>query len=207
MKLGETVTYPSPEEMFLCGTVSMQPACAQWLPWERWIWSEHGSHLLPGCAGNLVRGGAEDAGTRARAMCELELLLCSVANTTLLQAGLGPSVLDQKPWGQMQAGFVPSKCALPPLPAKPPLPQGGSSAGARGAGAGPHCGPEHPLWKSQHTSKSSAQFLIHCLHECQHKMPSSHSYAVQGLSRLHPPEVCSLLHSSSLHLSGKLCQS
>ena len=43
----------------------------------------------------LVRGWAGDGGTRARARCELGFLF-SVANTTLLGAGLGLKLLKQK---------------------------------------------------------------------------------------------------------------
>ena len=45
----------------------------------------------------LVGGGAGYGGARARARCELGLLLYSVAITTLSVVGLGPKVLEQKP--------------------------------------------------------------------------------------------------------------
>lgn len=42
----------------------------------------------------LVGGGARDGEARARTRCELESLLCSVANTTVLGMGSGPKLLD-----------------------------------------------------------------------------------------------------------------
>ena len=48
-------------------------------------------------ATTLVGGRAEDGVTRARAMCEPEFLLCSVAVNALPRARSGPEVLKQKP--------------------------------------------------------------------------------------------------------------
>ena len=58
------------------------------------------SHVIPQCglaALTLVGGGAGDGWARARAGCEPGLLLCSVANITLLGAGAVLKLLDQKP--------------------------------------------------------------------------------------------------------------
>ena len=45
----------------------------------------------------LIVGMTGDGGTRARARCELELLLCSVTSTTLSELVMGPTLLEQKP--------------------------------------------------------------------------------------------------------------
>ena len=45
----------------------------------------------------FVGGGTGDGGARARARCELWLLLCSVAVTTLLGLEVCLKVLEQKP--------------------------------------------------------------------------------------------------------------
>ena len=57
------------------------------------------SHVFPQgvlAAITLVGGGAGDGADRDRARCELGLLLCSVATTTLRGAGVGPKLLEQK---------------------------------------------------------------------------------------------------------------
>ena len=56
-------------------------------------------HIFPQgmlAAITLVGGGPRD-GARARATCELGLLLCSEVITTLSGMGSGPKVLGQKP--------------------------------------------------------------------------------------------------------------
>ena len=45
----------------------------------------------------LVESGAGDGGAKARARCEQELPLCSVAITTLPEVGSGFRLLEQKP--------------------------------------------------------------------------------------------------------------
>ena len=60
------------------------------------------SHVFPQgvlAAITLVRGG--DGGAKARAKCELGLLLCSVAITILLVAGSGPKCSGRNPEGQI----------------------------------------------------------------------------------------------------------
>ena len=60
------------------------------------------SHIFPQgmlAAITLLGGGARDEGTRAGARCELRLLLCSVASTTLLGAELSPMLIQKKPCG------------------------------------------------------------------------------------------------------------
>ena len=86
MKLGETVTYPGLEE-YPCVGMSI---CSPYLP------SGFGgragsdvsmSHIFPQgvlAAITLVGGGAGYGGAKARASCELGLLLCLVAITFLL---------------------------------------------------------------------------------------------------------------------------
>ena len=51
------------------------------------------NHVFPQdglAAVTLIGSGAGDGGARARAVCWLGLLLCSVANTTPLGVGVGP---------------------------------------------------------------------------------------------------------------------
>ena len=58
------------------------------------------SHIFPQgvlSAITLVGGWAGDGGARTRANCDPGLLLCSVANTTLLGVESGPRLLEQKP--------------------------------------------------------------------------------------------------------------
>ena len=55
VKVGETFSCLA--GMSLCGSVPMQYACAQWLRWEEWIWSEHRSYLLLGYIGNCPLDG------------------------------------------------------------------------------------------------------------------------------------------------------
>lgn len=69
-------------------------------------------------------GGAEDGLIRARGRCELGLILL-VVNTILSGAGLGPNLLEQKPWGLGLSWFC-SKCVLSLFPALKPSPQRGA---------------------------------------------------------------------------------
>lgn len=53
MKLGGTVIYP----VSLSRSITVQSACAWWLWWENWIWSEHRLHLSLGFAGSYYLDG------------------------------------------------------------------------------------------------------------------------------------------------------
>lgn len=57
MKSGESVTYPGLEGVSLCGSISTQPRCAQWLWWDSWTGSECGSHFPPRCSESHHLGG------------------------------------------------------------------------------------------------------------------------------------------------------
>ena len=68
------------------------------------------SHVFPQnvlAAINFVGVGAGDGGARAKARCEWELLLCSVANTTL--------ELEQKPWVGLKPAPSPTTVHSPQL--------------------------------------------------------------------------------------------
>ena len=53
MKLGGTVIYP----VSLSRSITVQSACAWWLWWENWIWSEHRLHLSLGFTGSYYLDG------------------------------------------------------------------------------------------------------------------------------------------------------
>lgn len=59
-------------------------------------------------------------------MEELELLLCSIASTTLLQLLEVPSCVGKSPEGWVQATSVPSRCVLSSLQGLAPSPQKGA---------------------------------------------------------------------------------
>ena len=63
----------------------------------------------------LVKGRGRNWGAKARAKCELGLLLCSVAITILLVAGSGPKCSGRNPEGQIWACSGPSKYVFSPL--------------------------------------------------------------------------------------------
>ena len=125
MNLLETVIYCNLEGVSLCWNIPIQSACTQWLWRESCIWHEHESHFHQGVLApiTLVESGAEDRGARAWSRCEPGLLFCSLSNTTLLGAGVCPKLMEQKPWGLVRAGPVPSECVLALLPALAPLPR------------------------------------------------------------------------------------
>lgn len=86
MNLGETVTYPSVERVSSYERIPMQSTCGFGEDMENvgrgYFFPKN---VLAGIT--LVGGGAGDGGARARAMCELGLLLCSVAVTALFGQG------------------------------------------------------------------------------------------------------------------------
>lgn len=87
------------------------------------------SHIFPQgvlAAITLVGGGARAGGDRARVKCEPGLLLCPVANITLLGWQWVQSCWSRSPESQVQAGSLPSKCVLSPIPALISSPQKGS---------------------------------------------------------------------------------
>ena len=102
MKLGERVTYPGLEVKW-CPCVGVSLCSLLHVPGgfsERASSEMSRGHIFPGgvlAAITLVGGRAGDGGARAKAKCELGLLLCSMAATTLLGAGAGPNMLEQKP--------------------------------------------------------------------------------------------------------------
>ena len=98
MKLGETITYCSLERVFLCGSVPIQSVPCDFN--GRAGSDVSTSHILPHtvlAAITLVGVGAGDGGAKARPKCELWLLFCSVANSTLLGERVGPKLLQKKP--------------------------------------------------------------------------------------------------------------
>ena len=93
----------------------------------------------------LVRCGTRDARVRARVKCELGLILCLVASTTLLGVGSDPKLLEQKPWGSGLSWLHFLKFMLFPLPVVTLTPEG-SSAGAREADMCSQHVSEHRMW-------------------------------------------------------------
>ena len=85
------------------------------------------SHIFLQCVLAVITlawGEFGDGVARARARCELGLVLCSVAISTLFGVGLGTKVLKQKPWVPDLSQFH-SKYVLSPLLAMAPLTQRG----------------------------------------------------------------------------------
>ena len=105
------------------------------------------AHISQGVLAAWWEGRAGNEGVRNRALCELELLQCSGANIPLLQAGEGPSALEQKPRGCFWAGLIPSKCVVSFLPAKPHLPNRGVVLKKVELEYTPSVG-QRPLWDS-----------------------------------------------------------
>ena len=100
-------------------------------------WSEYGSHLSPGSAGSYHLGGkkAGDGGARARARCEMSLLLCSVVITTHQGQGRSHGAGAEALWvGSKLVPFSVNVCSPPPINGTF-IPEG-SSSGAREDRAG-----------------------------------------------------------------------
>lgn len=83
----------------------------------------------------LGRGWTRNGVARVRASCELRLPLCSVAFPSILKAGEGRKLLEQKPGGSGPSCLSSLQvCALRP-PSTSTLAPEGSCTGTRGAGA------------------------------------------------------------------------
>ena len=123
----------------------------------------------------------------SQSQCEVRLLLCSVASTTLLGVGVSPKLVEQKPWGLSWVGSVPSKCVLSCLPA----PQRGAVLEQDGWGQvlgvdlGVDCGGPSP-------SLSSGPLVMHCLTKCQCCLrPLQTLFQVSSASFPHSPGLLS----------------
>lgn len=146
----------------------------------------------------MVGDGAGDGGPRARARCEAGLLRGSVATTTLSGTGASPRLLEEKPDGQVQAGFVSPAGVLSPAPALVLYPRGaqtkatavGTRLGSRmGVGAWPQAVPQAASAALPAVSVRTAA--------------SACSDASSGLSCLGALLPSSLFgHSSPLHRNG-----
>lgn len=125
------ITYPSLEDVSLCGSITIQACSSLCIP--SGFGGRAGSQLSVGCiiplgvlaSITLVKGRVGNGGAKARAKCELGLLLCSVAITILLVAESGPKCWGRNPEGQIGACSVPSKYAFSPLLVMVPLLQRG----------------------------------------------------------------------------------